>query len=80
MITSNDLSQEIFAINVLKAMNSSLKPCREHFLQLLQLYGDQALHLAESICVTAVSSEPGGRLECNLTGRCPFLRVYTQPV
>ena len=43
MITSIDPSQEILAIDVLKTLKSSLKHRRKHILQLLQLYGDQAL-------------------------------------
>ena len=33
----NDLSHEIFAIDVLTAINSSLKDCRKYSLRLLQL-------------------------------------------
>ena len=43
MITSIDVSQEIFAMDVLKGLKSSLKHHRKHVLRLLQLYGDQAL-------------------------------------
>ena len=43
MITGIDLSQEIFAINVLRTLISSLKHRRKHVLRSLQLYGDQAL-------------------------------------
>ena len=43
MITGIDLSQEIFVINVLRILKSSLKHCRKHVLRSLQLYGDQAL-------------------------------------
>ena len=43
MITSIDVSQEIFAMDMLKALKSSLKHRRKHVLQPLQLYGDQAL-------------------------------------
>ena len=43
MITSIDVSQEIFAIDILKALKSSLKHHRKHVLRPLQLYGDQAL-------------------------------------
>ena len=43
MITSIDVSQEIVAMNTLKALKSSLKHHRKHVLRLLQLYGDQIL-------------------------------------
>ena len=43
MITGIDLSQEIFAGNVLRTLKSSLKHRRKHVLRSLQLYGDQAL-------------------------------------
>ena len=46
MITSIDVSQEIFAMDILKALKSALKHHRKHVLRLLQLYGDQALALA----------------------------------
>ena len=44
MITSNSIhiSQEIFAIDVLTALKSSLEQGRKHVLGLLRLYGDQA--------------------------------------
>ena len=42
MITSIDVSQEIFAMDIFKALKSSLKHYRKLVLQLLQLYGDQA--------------------------------------
>ena len=38
-----DLSQEIFAIDTLRALKSSLKHRRKHVLRPLQLYRDQAL-------------------------------------
>ena len=43
MITGIDLSQEIFAISVLRTLKSSLKHRRKHVLRSLQLHGDQAL-------------------------------------
>ena len=42
MIVNIDLSQEIFAIGMLRALKSSLKHRRKHVLRPLQLYGDQA--------------------------------------
>ena len=36
-----DLSQEIFAIDMLRALKSSLKHRRKHVLRSSQLYGDQ---------------------------------------
>ena len=36
------ISQEIFAIDVLTALKSSLEQHRKHVLRSLQLYGDQA--------------------------------------
>ena len=36
------ISQEIFAIDVLTALKSSLEQHRKHVLRLLQLYGNQA--------------------------------------
>ena len=44
MITGIDLSQEMFAINLLRTLKSSLKDRHKHVLRSLQLYGDQALH------------------------------------
>ena len=38
MITSIDISQEIFAVDILKALKSYLKHHRKHALRLLQLY------------------------------------------
>ena len=43
MVTSFDISQEIFSIDMLTALKSSLKHRRKHVLRSLQLYGDQAL-------------------------------------
>ena len=43
MVTSFDISQEIFSIDMLIALKSSLKHRRNHVLRSLQLYGDQAL-------------------------------------
>ena len=37
------ISQEIFAIDVLSALKSSLEQRRKHVLRLLQLYGEQAI-------------------------------------
>ena len=45
MITSIQLSQEIFAIGMLAALKSRLKHRRKHILRWLQLYGDKALSL-----------------------------------
>ena len=45
MIVNIYLSQEIFAIDMLRALKSSLKHRRKHVLRLLQQYGDQALDL-----------------------------------
>ena len=42
MIVNIDLSQEIFAIDMLRALKSSLKHRRKPVLQPLQPYGDQA--------------------------------------
>ena len=41
MVTSFDISQEIFSIDLLRALTSSLKHRRKHVLWPLQLYGDQ---------------------------------------
>ena len=43
MVTSFDISQEIFSIDMLTALKSSLKHRRKHALRSLQLYGDKAL-------------------------------------
>ena len=42
MITSIDVSQEIAAMDILKALKSSLKHHPKPVLRLLQLYGDHA--------------------------------------
>ena len=42
MIAGIHISQEIFPINVFKALKSSLEHRRKHVLRLLRLYGDQA--------------------------------------
>ena len=52
MITNIDVSQEIFAMDMLKALKSSLKHRRKHVLRPLQLYGDQAMVLFSSDYVT----------------------------
>ena len=44
MITNIGLSQEMFAIDLLKALKSSLKHRRKQVLRRLRLYGDQALY------------------------------------
>ena len=43
MVTSFDISQEIFSIDTLTAFKSSLKHRRTELLRSFQLYGDQAL-------------------------------------
>ena len=43
MIAGIHISQELFAIDMLKALKSSLEHDRKHVLRLLQLYGDQDL-------------------------------------
>ena len=43
MITGIHISQEIFAIDVLTALKSSLEQRLKHVLRLLRLYADQAL-------------------------------------
>ena len=43
MITNIDVSQEIFVMDILKALKSSFKHHHKHVLRLLQLYGDQTL-------------------------------------
>ena len=45
MITGIYISQEIFAIDILTALNLSLEHDRKHVLRLLRQYGDQALWL-----------------------------------
>ena len=42
MISGVHISQEIFAIDMLAALKSSLEHGRKHDLRLLQVYGDQA--------------------------------------
>ena len=42
MITGIHISQEIFAIDILTALKSSLEQRRKHGLRLLLLNGDQA--------------------------------------
>ena len=43
MIAGIHILQEIFAIDVLRALKPSLKHYRKHVRRLLRLYGDQAL-------------------------------------
>ena len=43
MMAGIHISQEIFAIDVLSALKSSLEQRRKHVLRLLQLYGEQAI-------------------------------------
>ena len=43
MMAGIHISQEIFVIDVLRALKSSLEQCRKHVLRSLQLYGDQAI-------------------------------------
>ena len=43
MIAAIHISQEIFAIDVLTTLKSSLGQRRKHILRLLKLYGDQTL-------------------------------------
>ena len=43
MVTSFDISQEIFSIDMLTALKSSLKHRRKHVLRSFRLYGDQAV-------------------------------------
>ena len=50
MIISIDLSQEIFAIDILQAIKSSLKHRQKHVLRWLQPYGDHAGYSVSSIC------------------------------
>ena len=40
MMAGIHISQEIFAIDVLRALKSTLEQRRKHVLRLLQLYGD----------------------------------------
>ena len=54
MITGIDLSREIFAVNVLKILKSSLKYLRKHALWFLQLYGDQALKKAATAVMVII--------------------------
>ena len=42
MTTGIDLSEELFAVNMLRTLKSSLKHRRKHVFRSLQLYGDQA--------------------------------------
>ena len=49
MITGIHISQEIFAIDVLTVLNSSLEQHWKHVLQLLLLYGDQALMMIDGV-------------------------------
>ena len=50
LITGIDFSQEIFAINMLRTLKSSLKHRRKHVLRSLELYcGDQALESPKSV-------------------------------
>ena len=42
MVTSFDISQEIFSIDMLTTLKSSLRHCRKHVLGSFRLYEDQA--------------------------------------
>ena len=46
MIAGIHISQEIFAIDMQTASNTSLEYCRKHVLRLLRQYGHQALDKA----------------------------------
>ena len=56
-ITSIDLSQGIFALNMLTALESSLKHHCKHILRWLRLYGDQALEKEISYNVKMADQE-----------------------
>ena len=49
MVTNFDISQEIFSVDMLAALKSSLKRRRKHVLRSFRLCGDQALKLVFSI-------------------------------
>ena len=63
MITSIDLSQEMFAISMLTALKFSLKHRRKHVLQWLRLYGDQALRLSIAQKLTNRNSHWHGEVQ-----------------
>ena len=51
MIVGFHISQQILAIDLLTALKSSLEQRREHVLQLLRLYEDQALKYTRVLAV-----------------------------
>ena len=80
MIAGIHISQETFAVDVLRALKSSLGHCRKHVLRLLQLYGDQALTVISPagrphiscpcicvhVCVRSIAGQDAG----NAAGKC----------
>ena len=64
MMAGIHISQEIFAIDVLTALKSSLEQRQKHVLQLIQLYGDQAIvywHFDDRSIQFNFNRQKGGR-------------------
>ena len=65
MVTSFDISQEIFSMDILAALKSSLKHRRKHVLRSFQLYGDQALATCSLSIVRTLREDQRLRLLLN---------------
>ena len=63
MITTDDLSREIFATDMLAALKSCLKHHRKHVLRWLRLYGDQALDMLKCFDTRKKILETGSEAE-----------------
>ena len=58
MIKSIDIPQEIFANDMLTALNSPLKDRYKHVMQLLRLYGDRALFYVRTVFLNLLINKP----------------------
>ena len=77
MIAGVQISQGIFANNILTALKPSLEHDRKHVLQLFRLYDDQALHLlsrllsnAKAMVANFVSFPVGNMYRISLKNIC----------
>ena len=73
MITGIDISQEIFAIGVLRTLKSSLKHRRKHVLRSLQQNGDQALRYCPRRSPTSATFTMSVNIKFACLGRWPMI-------